>query len=721
MSISLTIIWLLKKPILEKEIKAKQTEPKEKNEQKANDFNNTIDDIKSSIEPLEIESLQVPRFDYSCYIATYKERISSTLKIICYENFWLIEKKDLKKFNQIQSKITLTQINTLYSLCLKEWNNIQQGQKLNYHFETISIDGDTKYKAPYSIDIEKNNFLMTTEIGKMDFSNYIETVDALEYALKYGDTLVKKYSNKGDILTKDEYDVSNKNPCLSNLAYNDVLNAKTDSKNNTDIVTLNTIKSEEIKQENNNVSLGDTITKLEAAKAIERDNQKEEITKQEHNIKYKEIIEDDYILPSIEELNKIWQKYVENNSHFIKDTIKDLTSDDIDLILDRYKESSKYRKLMANYFEDKIDRTETEVVGKEISLYRLDPNQIKEKFNYKKLLKNGTEVVIRDTFWYVSKEIIPSSKTYDQGIYNRHHYYQEIHYKLAIAQAKKMHKFYLNNKSKYKLKGQETLHYDFKDIIYIYDWSKYKCSYSIDISSSGYIMKLETGKIFYNGLIDKNNDAFKGFIRECLNIINYGNSMAKEYGKGSNKKNMNIVENKYSNNSNASTNSKILNKRIDILDVDDPACTFRINIDVLNEAFGLNRSMYAKAWYPDSKYSWFSATNSKEQFYIWMPKMYNNSSGCTNSISYDETKIYEIIDGPNGIDATETSNADIYGYNYRYGYRLVFIKEDPKSPYRFVGVFKPSRMEHNNHTYERIATKIKLIGNPVTSIEILDK
>ena len=284
-----------------------------------------------------------------------------------------------------------------------------------------------------------------------------------------------------------------------------------------------------------------------------------------------------------------------------------------------------------------------------------------------------------------------------------------------------MHKFYLNNKSKYKLKGQETLHYDFKDIIYIYDWSKYKCSYSIDISSSGYIMNLETGKIFYNVLIDKNNDAFKGFIRECLNIINYGNSMVKEYGKGSNEKNMNIVENKYSNNSNVSTNSKILNKRVDILDVDDPACAFRINIDVLNEAFGLNRSMYAKAWYPDSKYSWFSATNSKEQFYIWMPKMYNNSSGCTNSISYDETKIYEIIDDPNGIDATETSNADIYGYNYRYGYRLVFIKEDPKSPYRFVGVFKPSRMEHNNHTYERIATKIKLIGNPVTSIEILDK
>ena len=165
---------------------------------------------------------------------------------------------------------------------------------------------------------------------------------------------------------------------------------------------------------------------------------------------------------------------------------------------------------------------------------------------------------------------------------------------------------------------------------------------------------------------------------------------------------------------------KVLNKRVDILDVDDPACTFRINIDVLNESFGLNRSMYARAWYPDSKYNWISATNSKERFYIWMPKMYSNSSGCINSISRDGTKIYEVIDDPNVVDDSETDDADVYGYNYRYGYRLVFIKENTKTPYRFVGVFKPTKMEHNNHMFERVATKISVEGNPVTSITILD-
>ena len=46
---------------------------------------------------------------------------------------------------------------------------------------------------------------------------------------------------------------------------------------------------------------------------------------------------------------------------------------------------------------------------------------------------------------------------------------------------------------------------------------------------------------------------------------------------------------------------KVLPKRIDILDANDTSCQFRINIDVLNEAFGVGRAMYAKASYPISE------------------------------------------------------------------------------------------------------------------------
>ena len=45
----------------------------------------------------------------------------------------------------------------------------------------------------------------------------------------------------------------------------------------------------------------------------------------------------------------------------------------------------------------------------------------------------------------------------------------------------------------------------------------------------------------------------------------------------------------------------VLPKRWDVLDANDEACKFRINIDVLNEAFGVGRSMFPKACYPDRK------------------------------------------------------------------------------------------------------------------------
>lgn len=52
--------------------------------------------------------------------------------------------------------------------------------------------------------------------------------------------------------------------------------------------------------------------------------------------------------------------------------------------------------------------------------------------------------------------------------------------------------------------------------------------------------------------------------------------------------------------------------------------------------------------------------------------------------------------------------------------RLVFVKDSAKSPYRFAGVFKSGKMEFCKHTYCRIASKVKIIGNPVSKIELMD-
>ncbi len=67
---------------------------------------------------------------------------------------------------------------------------------------------------------------------------------------------------------------------------------------------------------------------------------------------------------------------------------------------------------------------------------------------------------------------------------------------------------------------------------------------------------------------------------------------------------------------------EVLPKRFDVLDANDPHCRFRINIDVLNECFGANRSIYMRACYPQSVDENISGTNPGDKFVAWMPKLY---------------------------------------------------------------------------------------------------
>ena len=71
---------------------------------------------------------------------------------------------------------------------------------------------------------------------------------------------------------------------------------------------------------------------------------------------------------------------------------------------------------------------------------------------------------------------------------------------------------------------------------------------------------------------------------------------------------------------------EILPKRADVLEVNSPESVFRINIDILNEAFGVGRGIFAKAVYPDKKDSAIPRTKPGDRYIIWMPKLYGNSS-----------------------------------------------------------------------------------------------
>ena len=159
---------------------------------------------------------------------------------------------------------------------------------------------------------------------------------------------------------------------------------------------------------------------------------------------------------------------------------------------------------------------------------------------------------------------------------------------------------------------------------------------------------------------------------------------------------------------------EILPKRIDTLDSSDRNCTFRINIDVLNECFGANRSIYMHACYPQGKHRFIPGTKQGEKFVVWMPKLYGNSSEWKNSISADNNTIYEIAEDSRHSDWMDADKHDLDVM------RLVFVKPGPNLPYVFKGVFVNGKMDFLNHSYRRIATKVKLIGDPVTRVELLD-
>ena len=157
---------------------------------------------------------------------------------------------------------------------------------------------------------------------------------------------------------------------------------------------------------------------------------------------------------------------------------------------------------------------------------------------------------------------------------------------------------------------------------------------------------------------------------------------------------------------------EILPKSIDILDADGDKTDFEYIVDILNACFGAGVAGWQKATWPSGRD--IAITDSQMTAFVWMPKFYRNRSLWKNSISRDREYIYEVADYDRNEDWTDGDEG-----NLEKKYRIVFVKEAPDTPYRFVGVFEDFKMEHLNHSYKRVSSKIKLIGDPVYRIELL--
>ena len=151
-----------------------------------------------------------------------------------------------------------------------------------------------------------------------------------------------------------------------------------------------------------------------------------------------------------------------------------------------------------------------------------------------------------------------------------------------------------------------------------------------------------------------------------------------------------------------------------VLDSNDKGCCFRTNVDVLNNCFGTNKTNYFMACYPQKKGELFNGINTDDKFFVWMPKLYGNSSLWNNGISSDGNLLYEIAEKERTSDWVEEGKHEVDGL------RIVFVKPDRKSPYRFVGVFATANIDYCHHLYIKVASRIRLVGSPVESIELLD-
>lgn len=134
--------------------------------------------------------------------------------------------------------------------------------------------------------------------------------------------------------------------------------------------------------------------------------------------------------------------------------------------------------------------------------------------------------------------------------------------------------------------------------------------------------------------------------------------------------------------------------------------------EAINETVGTSYTGWMKATWP----SW----NSEMSFWIWFPKLAETKNGelvsaafdCVNTISDDWNELIfdDLKDSP-----PEDEDSVIPPV-------LVFAKEPKGGPYIFRGVYlkNKEKSKHKHHVYNRIGTKVRLLGQPSEKIEILD-
>ena len=155
-------------------------------------------------------------------------------------------------------------------------------------------------------------------------------------------------------------------------------------------------------------------------------------------------------------------------------------------------------------------------------------------------------------------------------------------------------------------------------------------------------------------------------------------------------------------------------KRLEVLDAAQHI-EFNSIYEAINACVGKNYTGWMKACYPSA--------NGDFKFRMWFPKLAKVKDGenvsaafdCINTISDDWNKII-FEDLKRSPDFKEDPE------NIYRGYDLIFAK-DTNGGYLFRGVFiyDEANSKGNKFVSKRVATKVRMLGNPAEDIELLDR
>ena len=148
--------------------------------------------------------------------------------------------------------------------------------------------------------------------------------------------------------------------------------------------------------------------------------------------------------------------------------------------------------------------------------------------------------------------------------------------------------------------------------------------------------------------------------------------------------------------------------RIDHLDAKDKIQFYKIH-EILNTCFGTNYQAWMKGTWPLSDYYW-----------CWFPKLVKTikdepaTFGCINVISEDWNTLTYIETKDTVADTSNDPHNDR---------TIIFAREPENGPILFRGIyaFDKKQSSYKHYVYTRVASKIRIIGNPAYDIELLDK